>query len=132
MKRKNRTSLTEEEQQKYQSKYSETKLEGKLIRFAKRAGIEVVYYVLLLYQVMLDGHLKDILIITAALGYFISPVDAIPDIFPGAGFLDDISILLGALASVSSSITPEVKAKAKARLHQWFDFDEDDLNTPYK
>jgi len=36
---------------------------------------------------------KTIILITAALIYFVSPVDAIPDFLIGIGFVDDISVI---------------------------------------
>lgn len=59
-------------------------------------------------------------IIFAALGYFISPVDAIPDITPVIGYTDDLGVLVAALAAVASHIKEEHTAKAKETLKQWF------------
>ncbi|WP_211605080.1 YkvA family protein [Vreelandella arcis] len=42
--------------------------------------------------------------IYGALGYFISPVDAIPDLAPIVGYADDIGVLAGALAMVAAHI----------------------------
>ena len=37
---------------------------------------------------------KPLLIITAAMIYFVSPIDLIPDVLAGIGFTDDVAILL--------------------------------------
>lgn len=52
-------------------------------------------------------------LLLAALGYFILPIDAIPDILPIIGFSDDIAILTATLVAVAGSITPEHRNKAR-------------------
>lgn len=52
----------------------------------------------------------------AALGYFVLPVDALPDIMPILGFTDDAAVIAAALAAVAGSITPEHREKAKQTL----------------
>ena len=52
-------------------------------------------------------------IIIGALGYFISPVDAIPDIVPVVGYTDDLGALAIALAAIAAHIKDEHVAKAK-------------------
>lgn len=49
----------------------------------------------------------------AALGYFVLPVDAIPDILPMLGFTDDAAVIAAALAAVTGSIKPEHRERAK-------------------
>ena len=53
------------------------------------------------------------LTLLAALGYFVLPVDALPDIMPILGFTDDAAVIAAALAAVASSITPGHREKAK-------------------
>jgi uncharacterized membrane protein YkvA (DUF1232 family) len=48
----------------------------------------------------------------AALAYFISPLDAIPDMIPGAGFADDAAAIATALATLDAIITDEHKQQA--------------------
>ncbi|SDH70328.1 MULTISPECIES: YkvA family protein [Bosea] len=52
----------------------------------------------------------------AALGYFVLPVDAIPDIMPLLGFTDDAAVIAAAIAAVAGSITPEHRERAKQAL----------------
>jgi uncharacterized membrane protein YkvA (DUF1232 family) len=52
----------------------------------------------------------------AALGYFVLPVDALPDIMPILGFTDDAAVIAAALAAVAGSITPVHREKAKQAL----------------
>ncbi len=51
-------------------------------------------------------------VIAAALAYFLSPADAIPDVIVGIGFIDDASVIATALTTVSNHITDEHKQKA--------------------
>ena len=52
----------------------------------------------------------------AALAYFVSPIDVIPDLMPIIGFTDDATVLVTALGMVASSIKPEHRAAAKRLL----------------
>jgi uncharacterized membrane protein YkvA (DUF1232 family) len=54
----------------------------------------------------------------AALGYFVLPVDALPDIMPILGFTDDAAVIAAALAAVAGSITPEHREKARQAMAQ--------------
>lgn len=53
------------------------------------------------------------LTLLAALGYFVLPLDAIPDIMPILGFTDDAAVIAAALAAVAGSITEEHREKAR-------------------
>ncbi|KRE06574.1 hypothetical protein ASE61_24510 [Bosea sp. Root670] len=55
----------------------------------------------------------------AALGYFVLPVDAIPDIMPLLGFTDDAAVIAAAIAAVAGSITPEHRERAKQALAEF-------------
>lgn len=56
------------------------------------------------------------LTLLAALGYFVLPLDAIPDVMPLLGFTDDAAVIAAALAAVAGSITPQHREKAKEML----------------
>jgi uncharacterized membrane protein YkvA (DUF1232 family) len=114
----------------YSNYFSEEGLWEKIKKFSKDAGAKVIYAVLLLFYAMKDKSvsIKTKLSIAAALGYFIIPTDAIFDLTPLIGYSDDLGVLLFALSQISSSITPEVKQKAKDKLKDWFgEFDENEL-----
>ena len=114
----------------YSKHYSESGLWEKIKSVSKAAGSKVVYAVLLLFYAMNDKSvsIKTKLIIVAALGYFILPTDGIFDLTPLIGYSDDLGVLLFALSQISSSITPEVKEKARKKLSEWFgEVNEDDL-----
>lgn len=59
-------------------------------------------------------------VIYGALGYFIFPLDAIPDLAPLVGYTDDVSVMAAALATVALYVTPDVKAQARQKLDAWF------------
>lgn len=56
------------------------------------------------------------LTLLAALGYFVLPVDAIPDLLPMMGFTDDAAVIAAAIAAVAGSITAEHRERAKTIL----------------
>lgn len=113
--------------EKYEVKYSEKGLMKKLTRVARRAGMKVVYNVLLLYYAVQSPSVstKDKSIILGALGYFIFPLDMLSDFIPFAGYADDYAALAWAISKVLKNVTPQVKEQAKARLQQWFKAETD-------
>ena len=110
----------------YGGKFSKRDFAEKIARIAKRAGAKLVYAALILYYTLQSDMVskKDKAIIIGALGYMISPLDAIPDAIPIAGLTDDLAVLLYVLKKVWSDIDPEIQEKAKKRLSKWFDEDE--------
>ncbi len=115
---------------KYAGNYDENAFWKKLKKFGRKAGIKVCYAALLLYYVLKSPLTsgKDRAKIIGALGYFLLPIDIIPDFIPIAGYTDDLAALTWGVYCVIKSITPEVKANAAAKLHEWFgDFDDKEL-----
>lgn len=106
----------------YSKYFTESSFKEKLQRMATTAGTKVVYAALLLYFLMKDPlvPIRAKLIITAALGYFILPTDAIPDLTPMVGFSDDLGVLMFALNQISDHITPQIKIQATQQLQRWF------------
>lgn len=112
--------------QKYKDKFTQQDFFDKIQRVAKRAGAKLIYVALLLYYLMQSDKvsLKDKAIIIGALGYLISPLDAVPDAIPIAGLTDDLGVLLYALGKVWSSVDDDMKKQAHEKLSKWFDDDE--------
>ena len=112
--------------QKYKDKFTQQGFLDKIQRIAKRAGAKLVYVALLLYYLMQSDKvsLKDKAIIIGALGYLISPLDAVPDAIPIAGLSDDLGVLLYVLNKVWSSVDDDMKNQAREKLSKWFDDDE--------
>lgn len=51
-------------------------------------------------------------VLFGALGYFVVPVDFIPDIFGAMGYGDDLAVILAAIKAVESSITAAHRDRA--------------------
>ena len=81
------------------------------------AGKEVLETALRLYYALVDDDTPNWAraVIIGALIYFVSPVDAIPDVIPVVGFSDDLAVMVAAVATVAAHIKPEHREKA----HDW-------------
>ncbi|MBR5893566.1 MAG: DUF1232 domain-containing protein [Bacteroidaceae bacterium] len=117
------------ELKKYEKEYSEDGLWDKIASVAKKAGLEVIYYALLLFYALQSPNVTvaDKAKIIGALGYFILPLDLIPDFIPVAGYVDDGGLLLLVIKALSC-IDERVKQQAKSKLKEWFgNYDESKL-----
>jgi len=107
---------------RYRKHYSDASFWDKLKRYSKMAGMKVVYPALLLQYMMKsdDVPLRVKLILSAALGYFILPIDFIPDLAPLFGFADDLGVLLLVIRQMAVYITPEIRQQAREHVRKWF------------
>jgi uncharacterized membrane protein YkvA (DUF1232 family) len=55
-------------------------------------------------------------VLVAALAYFVSPIDLIPDFIVGIGFTDDAAVLAMAIGLVSRHMQPQHYERARAAL----------------
>ena len=106
----------------FEKEYSEESFWDKLAKYAKAAGTEVVEKALFLYYAAQE---KDTpawakATIVGALGYFISLIDAVPDLTPVIGYTDDLGVLVMAVATISAYINQNVRDKTKQKLTDWF------------
>lgn len=110
------------EQDGYAKDYSDQSFWDKVKKHALDAGKGLIELALQLYYALQAPETptwaKSVII--AALGYFISPLDAIPDVIPVVGYADDLGALVMAVASVATYITEDMKTKAKAKCEDWF------------
>ena len=116
--------------EKYIPNYDAEQFWKKLRRSVKRLGAKAVYYALVLYYAMQSPQVsaREKGIILGALGYFLLPIDLLPDFLPAIGYTDDIAALAFAIYKVWHCITPEVRAQAESKVYDWFgDVDQSDL-----
>ncbi|MEN5090440.1 YkvA family protein [Pseudomonas protegens] len=99
----------------------------KIGRYASRIGRTLIQKALWLYYAAQRPQtpIWAKATIYAALGYFILPVDIIPDLIPGAGYVDDLGLLASSVLAVAAHINAEVKQQASARLADWFGSEPD-------
>jgi uncharacterized membrane protein YkvA (DUF1232 family) len=111
---------------KYGSKFSKKDFAEKIARIAKGAGSKLVYAALILYYTLQSDKVSatNKAMIIAALGYLISPLDVVPDAIPIVGLSDDLAVLIYVLKMVWTDIDPDIQARAKEKLNEWFDEDE--------
>jgi uncharacterized membrane protein YkvA (DUF1232 family) len=102
--------------------YSEAGFWDKVVGVAKSAGKDVIERALWLFYAAQDAKTPTWAktVIYGALGYFIFPVDAIPDITPVVGYADDLGVLASAIATVAMYIDDGVKEQAVSKLRDWF------------
>ena len=114
----------------YTRLFSEITLLKKLRKYARQAGLKAVYSVLLLYYAFTRKETPPWArrIIIGVLGYFISPIDGIPDLTPIIGFTDDLGVLSFGLVAIACYINEEVRSKARLKLKDWFgEYDAEEL-----
>ena len=107
---------------KYAKNYSEEGFWEKTKSVLKSAGLLTLYKALQLYYVLKESscpaHIKAAIL--AALGYFILPIDVVPDFIPGVGFGDDLVAITAALVIAQAYVDEEVKRKARDKLDDLF------------
>ena len=115
----------------YEKDFSFDKLMSKIKETAKKAGLKAIYMALLLYYALDSPTIStmDKAIIYGALGYFICPIDIVPDIIPFIGLTDDIAVLAWAFSRVKHNVNDMTREKAKTKLKIWFgNFDEAEID----
>ena len=107
----------------FTNQYTDDGFWSKAKEFARAAGEKVLEPALKLYYTSRDPETPTWAKTTiyGALGYFISPMDAIPDITPVVGYADDLGVLVAAVATVAAHIKKEHAKRAKQTLSEWFD-----------
>ena len=113
----------EKSDDRYLREYSPEGFWSKLKHYAKAAGEEVVCKSLQLYYAAQEPQTPRWAKATiyAALGYFICPIDAIPDLTPLVGYADDLGVLAAAIATVTLYVTPAIRERARRKSREWFE-----------
>ena len=115
----------------YEKYYNEGAFWHKIKNIAKTAGIKLIYISLLLYYTLCSSGVSkmDRTIIIGALGYFIFPLDIIPDYIPFIGYTDDLSILLYAYRRIRANLNDDIRAKAKMKLSSFIgNYNSEEIN----
>ena len=115
----------------YEKYFSESELWQKIGKFGKSIGATILYPVFLLFYLLKSGevNLKEKAMIIGTLGYFILPLDLLPDTLP-FGLSDDELSLMAAISALASCFTIDIQNEAKEQLRKIFgDFDENSLDS---
>ena len=72
------------------------------------------------------------MLITGCLGYFILPLDLVPDIIPAMGYSDDVVGMLFAIKRCMNYVDDEIKENVSNRLVSWFDIDRNYIDNLLK
>lgn len=106
-----RTEREIEDDYRERSNYVEENLWSKVQRVGKK--ISFAKDIMALYSYMKDPyvswHRKAIVVM--GLVYFISPIDAIPDIAPLVGYLDDLGVVTALIKFLGSELIPYYDSK---------------------
>jgi len=108
--------------EKHEKAFSEENLFTKIQNYAKQAGLKAIYSVLLLFHAYKRKETPTWArsIILGALGYFISPIDALPDLSPIIGYTDDMGVLVFGLVTIAAYVNDDVRIKSRKQLRKWF------------
>ena len=92
------------------SHYSESAFWNKLQDNSKSIGCTLIEKVLTLFYLIQDDSVSAVSkgLIIGALGYFILPLDVIPDVIPVIGYSDDLVVISAVLIQLESRITPAI------------------------
>jgi uncharacterized membrane protein YkvA (DUF1232 family) len=103
-----------EEQTREKMNYVEENLWEKLERVGKKISFakDILALVRYMRDPLVSWHRKAIVV--AALIYFISPVDAIPDIAPLVGYLDDLGVITAVLKFLGHELIPYYDSSSRS------------------
>jgi uncharacterized membrane protein YkvA (DUF1232 family) len=104
------------------TKESVNRVVKKIGRFCSVMGQQTVYSILLMVYAFrrkdVPGWAKRIII--GALGYVLTPIDAIPDLTPVIGYTDDLGVLSFGLVAIASYINLDVRVAARRGVKSLF------------
>lgn len=125
-----------EEINKHRKHFSVRKFSEKILKYAKKMGVKLSYYSLLLFYSYQSPHIskQDKLTIAGALGYLIFPIDLMPDFIPAVGFADDLSVIVYAVYRVIANIDEDIKLLANKRMKKFFgeNYEDKDIDDELK
>lgn len=100
------SDMTSEDEYLTKEKYVESNIWQKLEKYGKKISFakDIIALVNYMRDKRVAWHRKAIVV--TALIYFISPVDAVPDIAPLVGYLDDLGVIASLLKYLGSELVP--------------------------
>jgi uncharacterized membrane protein YkvA (DUF1232 family) len=103
----------------FQQAYSEQDFWDKVSNYFHNIGKEALIKALTLYYTAKDVLTPDWVrvLVYSALGYFISPIDVIPDFIPLLGYSDDLAILATILFSIKAYVGNQHRDAAEVNYH---------------
>lgn len=106
----------------YAAQFSPVAFWDKLRAGASNFGTALLTRALALYYALQDPDTPKWAkaVILSALGYFIMPLDAIPDVVLFVGLADDALVVAGAFATVALHVKELHMMKVRAKLDEWF------------
>ena len=130
----NKDNTVEYDYKKYTNDFSDGKFWSKMKEVAKKIGLKATSYALILYYVLQKKEvpLADKMLITGCLGYFILPLDLVPDLIPAMGYSDDVVGMLFAIKRCMNYVDDEIKENVSNRLISWFDIDRNYIDNLLK
>lgn len=100
---------------KEQYEVDRKKVEEGLWETVERSGKKITFLrdIVALYNYMTDADVSWYRksIVVGALLYFITPIDAIPDLMPLFGYLDDLGVITATLKFLGSELIPYYNSK---------------------
>ena len=107
---------------KYAKEFSEEGFWDKITSVLKKAGSEIIYKALQLFYATQNPACPLAIkgTIYAALGYFILPIDLIPDFIPVVGFSDDLLAIGAAIGMAHLYIDDNVIQLAQNKMRDFF------------
>lgn len=107
---------------KYSEDYSEASFWEKITSAVKKAGSGLIYKALQLFYAMQNPDCPITVkgAIIAALGYFILPVDLVPDFIPVVGYTDDLAAVGAVITMANMYIDDKVMNNAKNKMRDLF------------
>ena len=100
----------------YASSYSKQEFWAKVKTVPSRTSNEILRTALTLYFILVSEEVPiwAKAIVIGALGYFICPIDVIPDVIPIVGYSDDLVVMAAALKQVLMYQSDEVNQKVQS------------------
>ena len=116
-----------EEATSYSKYYDDKRFWRKVRRIAQKVGGSVLKPVLLLFYMMKSDSvsLKDKAYIVGALGYFVLPIDIVPDFLAVLGYTDDLAVITLLIKYLKDNITPEIEMRVDAKIHDLMETKEE-------